>query len=1012
MRGVFILCFMCCATCLKAQLSINELSPKGGVMNMGENEDWLELINTGSEAVFLGDYFLSDDAGDLEQWGFPSSTLEPDELLLILATGNDQADGLNVWQSLVLAENFWRYYPASAEPPANWNLAEFDDSNWEESQGGFGYADGDDLTQVEGFPSIYLRRTFQVTDVSAITELILHADYDDAFVAYINGTEIARSFNMAGFPPAFDSYASMYTEASLTQGQIPEAHSLTSDLVQSLLLDGDNLLAIQVNNVSAESSDMSSNFFLSASLTEFDSNYQPIPEWFEQQVGSALLETNFKLSTGETVFITHESGSIVESILIPENLSTGLSYGREADDMDTWCYFNTPSPAQINGFSWCYNGITAEPFVNMPSGWYAQSQILTATSPFNVVRYSINGDIPTLDSPIYSESVIDENVSYTFRAFSQQNLLPSQVIDRTYVFDEDNHGLPVFSIHTAHNHLWDWEEGIYVYGPNADNENFPYFGSNFWEPWSKYSRLEYFNGEQELRAEEQFDLEIHGGWSRAFDQKSFRLDFKSIYSGNLEESLFSEKQAITEVNNINLRNGGQHVWGNKIQDGLFSRIVKDLHLDRMAYEPCLLYLNGEFWGVYGIREKMDEHYVESNHGVNSSSIDLLNRDGALEGTDDHFLMTHQLIMNTSAESSEFYEMVNGRIDVQNYIDYFIAQTYFQNKDWMGIAWGLNNVKLWRPQTLEGRWRYMMYDLDFGFGFLWGTPEQNLIEEARNPLYPSAHSAIFDKLLTNEQFKCEFAQRYSELLNTTFLPENFTETCNLLEDQMTLAMNIQADRWAENITIAQWLEALEQVEIYNEQRVLTARTQLNESLELGGESVVTFNVSPVGSGSIQISSVEPESFPWTGMYFNSCPVQIIATPSQGYEFDSWSANGIITEGSEDEVLLENLFQDDLFQANFIAVDSINSVSSKEFQAALEVFPNPTQGETTLRYNSSLIEELDIKVLDGLGREVYTNRIPKLNKELRLDIDLSPFQKGIYVVEVTSSSQSFSRRVALQ
>ena len=216
--------------------------------------------------------------------------------------------------------------------------------------------------------------------------------------------------------------------------------------------------------------------------------------------------------------------------------------------------------------------------------------------------------------------------------------------------------------------------------------------------------MEFFNGNKELKAEEYLDLEIHGGWSRGESQKSFRFDFKSAYTGNLEESLFSQKPFIEDVNNINLRAGGQHLWTDKIQDGLFSRVVNDLNLDNMAYEPCLLYLNGEFWGVYAMREKMDEHYAESNHDVNSSEVDLLNSWGVLEGTDAHFIETFEVLMQASSNLSEFYQVADSRLDLESYMDYFIAETYLQNKDWMGIEWGLNNVKLWRPQTEGGKWR--------------------------------------------------------------------------------------------------------------------------------------------------------------------------------------------------------------------------------------------------------------------------------------------------------------------
>ena len=174
-----------------------------------------------------------------------------------------------------------------------------------------------------------------------------------------------------------------------------------------------------------------------------------------------------------------------------------------------------------------------------------------------------------------------------------------------------------------------------------------------------------------------------------------------------------------------------------------SRLSEGTHIDRMGYQACIVYLNGAYWGLYGIREKFDEHYVESNHGVDKDEIQLLNREGALVGDDSHFLESHQIITSISTSTPNFVEVLSGRFDLDNYIDYFVFETYIQNRDWMGIDWELNNIKLWRQDTLGATWRYMMYDTDFAFGLYGGNIYQNYIDKARNPSYPNQHSQIFD-----------------------------------------------------------------------------------------------------------------------------------------------------------------------------------------------------------------------------------------------------------------------------
>ena len=226
-----------------------------------------------------------------------------------------------------------------------------------------------------------------------------------------------------------------------------------------------------------------------------------------------------------------------------------------------------------------------------------------------------------------------------------------------------------------------------------------------------------------------------------------------------------------------------------------SRLAEGSNIDRMGYEQCIVYLNGAYWGLYGLREKMDEHYVESNHGVPSEQIQLMNRDGALEGNTDHFDTSYDLIMNTNTSASNFVDVFRSRFDLENYLDYFVFQTYIQNRDWLGIDWGLNNVKLWRQDTTDAVWRYMLYDTDFGFGLYGGSIYHNYIGRARNPNVPNAHSEIFDHALKNDDFMCQFTNRYNDLINTTFQSTNFDAKVDEIKDQMGPAIPDHVANWS-------------------------------------------------------------------------------------------------------------------------------------------------------------------------------------------------------------------------
>ncbi|MEM6963961.1 MAG: CotH kinase family protein [Bacteroidota bacterium] len=198
---------------------------------------------------------------------------------VIFFSQKSQSQNIDHWETIIFSEDNWKYRVGNSEPPSDWQTLTFDDSAWAEGQGGFGYDDGDDNTIVPPTHSVYLRKTFDVVDVDDLELAILHADYDDAFVAYLNGIEIARA-NIEGNLPPFDTPASSFREAQMYQGGLPEFNFLSKDKINQCLQNGNNTLAIQVHNSGINSSDLSSIFFFSVALNNSTQNYNPTPDWF------------------------------------------------------------------------------------------------------------------------------------------------------------------------------------------------------------------------------------------------------------------------------------------------------------------------------------------------------------------------------------------------------------------------------------------------------------------------------------------------------------------------------------------------------------------------------------------------------------------------------------------------------------------------------------------------------------------------------------------------------------
>lgn len=184
------------------------------------------------------------------------------------------------WETVVLADDIWKYQVGNSEPPSDWFETNFDDANWDEGQGGIGYGDGDDNTTIQNTITLYMRMDFDIVDISQLEIGLFHADYDDGFIAYLNGVEIARA-NMDGDFPAFDAITPIDREAQMYNGGLPVPFTLSKDKINQCLQNGNNTLAIQVHNRGINSSDLSSLFFFSVGVNQTVMNYSPTPSWFQ-----------------------------------------------------------------------------------------------------------------------------------------------------------------------------------------------------------------------------------------------------------------------------------------------------------------------------------------------------------------------------------------------------------------------------------------------------------------------------------------------------------------------------------------------------------------------------------------------------------------------------------------------------------------------------------------------------------------------------------------------------------
>ena len=244
------------------------------------------------------------------------------------------------WESMVAEYDTWKYLAATAEPPTNWYQPSFVDTNWKSGIGGLGYGDGDDATVVSSCGSLYLRYKVNVTDVTLIKDLILDIDYDDAFILYINGVECARSANVSGTYPSFNTLLSTDHEANIYSGGNAERFQLQP----SMLVNGQNTFAVQVLNQGLYSSDLSARVYVQARIISTSTVYHPTPSWFTVPVNNSV--SNLPL-----IFINTNGQNIVANSKIMVDLKTLNSATGINAITDTTYEYNGMAGVEIRGFT-------------------------------------------------------------------------------------------------------------------------------------------------------------------------------------------------------------------------------------------------------------------------------------------------------------------------------------------------------------------------------------------------------------------------------------------------------------------------------------------------------------------------------------------------------------------------------------------------------------------------------------------------------------------------------------
>jgi hypothetical protein len=998
--------FFLFSLCARSQVVINEVSSatvSSYLDEDGDQEDWIEFYNTSATAVNMNGYSISrEEEGNTKSWTFPSIIIKPHSYLTVFCSGKDRKAYFDHWEVPVYAANPWKYYLGIfASPPATWRTIGFNDASWATAPGGIGYGDGDDTTVTPATYSVFMRKSFYVADTAKIPTALLLIDYDDGFVAYLNDVEIARAnIGVYGDHPAYNASAYDEHEATSYQnGQFSGAYFVAPEVIDAALKPGNNVFSIQVHNYSSGMDDLSAIPYFLIGVNDTAITYFPFP-------ANINLHTNFNLnSTGQTLTLKDPGGNVVDQHTIGD-MQLNNSYGRRPDGAGSWHYFDSPSPDTTNNNSAFYTGYMGKAAFSLPAGFYGSSQLTTITGA-GTIRYTLDGSDPTQSSPVYSSPLsIDSTMVIRARIYSTDPFqLPGEIVTNSYFINEDI-SLPVVSLTSDPYNLFDYNYGIYEMGPNADTVNLPFLGANFWQGWERPANIEYFDENGHQGFETPTSIAIQGNFSKAWPQRGFAIKTSENYKGKtITYPLFPDKP-IAEYKSFNIRNAGSD-WNTCHMRDRFNQknAQKSTSLDVMAGRPCVLFINGKYWGVYELREKQDKHYIQSNSGVPEDKIDFLQFDGdIIEGSNKAFLDMAGFIRSSNMAIDSNYAKAKGMLDIENFCDYFITETYILNVDWLGSY--TNNIKFWRPNDPPGKWRYVLWDTDLsmGFGQSWGAGQDttDFLNTAINPPALNPHSSMLKGLLNNTEFKNYFVDRYADLMNTIFQPAAMQENAYAMRDEMLPEMGRHFNRWGNTSpfpgfigranNVPEWETEINNMLNFNTGRLDYARDQVQSQFNLVKQVDVTLNVAPAGAGKIRISTVTPEVLPWTGVYYDGVPVTITATANPGYEFEYWGANNNLAANTNTKAIKLNIDSSDTFIAHF-----------KVLENNLSVYPNPFNNNLTINYQLQEGAQVGIKLYTVIGQEIAEIVSPGVFQEagsysVNFDANNLQLAQGVYFIEL--------------
>ncbi len=965
-----------------SQIVINEGSNKNYQTiadEDGEYEDWIELYNTGTSAVDLFGYSLTDNSNEPAQWVFPHYNLNPGEFLVVFCSDKNRFASTPFTTTI---------NSGSFTPVVGWNTHIFTTPfQWDGlssiainvcSYSNTGYISNSSFMQTA---TAYGSTTYSFNDGSEGS-----CSYSQGTLAFqrpnmkLNGITIGTGTIQNGYTDYPAPYGNWYWSAR-NQMLIPAveltAAGLSAGPITSLGFQVASTEAVNYTYVELALKNVSETAMSSDFLTSAGNQFH----------------TNFKISgSGDTLFLFNPAQTLENSLII-KCQTVDMSIGRYPNGSNSNSLFNTPTPeASNNGAPSLGNAIA--PLFDHNPGIYAAPfsvSILDLNTAPSTIRYTTDGSDPDFNSPIYDGTPIFFFQSKILRARSfKPNHIPSNVTSASFLFNI-SHTTPILSITTDNANLYG-DQGIF----------------DHWDQdWLRNAHIDYFDSipGHPLVFTQNTGMQIDGGagGSRSQPQHSFRLELAHSVLGEnaVNEVIIPGRPNRNKYSEFYLRNGSNQYLALPYKEACQAELMcRGANAYYSAYRPATVYINGQYFGLYELREKYNAEMFKENEGANKDSVEIMSLSywyggmlRAVEGSTDNFWNSYNAFNALNEGSPNYWNDADQHIDMTYYTDYIISESWMGNVDWPG-----NNIKIYRSNVTNNRWRFATIDLELALNpNAWTDCYFNHIDYMSGQSTDNPYINIWLQSIQNTQYKHYFINRFADLMNTNYRPERLIAVENRYFNLTAPEMPNEYQRWGDAGNVPGQMDYFYNNHLTFQSELLCRTEQVRDHIQnrfaLPQQVDVTLDVLPAGSGKIHISTIQPTEYPWTGVYFDGVPVKIEAIANPGYEFAYWDNSSLIND------ILDSVWEGNisLNTAQFTAHFQSNVNVTEQEESVFRIYPSPAQDYIQVVAENQF-RGLSYSIFDIQGKLIH---IGNMQNQGSTRIDVSQFSAGMYAIQISDS-----------